>query len=297
MNAHFDAVEHDWKYKGWIHYRSRGVKLLSPHFLANLIKERKPRLLIPPESSGRSSDVTVIKGNDLFLECIAEGLWVSPHYNLHLKTRDKNVQNLQMPNNMYVLHSGLSLCTFMELQGDLHVYILSPGNNNIYILRIRETCHRVVNILTLQLYQKQNLWQIRAVLLLWLFVWLGDVWAPRQSWIYTVLYWNVHNGWFALYLWQGAREKESTHLWHLSSTANQWYSHLRPILHVGSDFMGSSWILPGRLSTWTDMYIGFELIPHNYSTSRSTFKFIFKFLTECSLKLVRGCVIISVSVQ
>ncbi|XP_060095547.1 neural cell adhesion molecule L1-like protein isoform X1 [Heteronotia binoei] len=41
---------------------------------ANLIKERKPRLLIPPESSGRSSDVTVIKGNDLFLECIVEGL-------------------------------------------------------------------------------------------------------------------------------------------------------------------------------------------------------------------------------
>ncbi|XP_054832858.1 neural cell adhesion molecule L1-like protein isoform X2 [Eublepharis macularius] len=45
---------------------------------ANLIKERKPRLLIPPESSGHSSDVTVIKGNDLFLECIAEGL-PTPH--------------------------------------------------------------------------------------------------------------------------------------------------------------------------------------------------------------------------
>ncbi|XP_053234142.1 neural cell adhesion molecule L1-like protein isoform X1 [Podarcis raffonei] len=44
---------------------------------ANLIKERKPKLVIP-ESSGHSSEVTVIKGSDLFLECIAEGL-PTPH--------------------------------------------------------------------------------------------------------------------------------------------------------------------------------------------------------------------------
>ncbi|XP_032066487.1 neural cell adhesion molecule L1-like protein [Thamnophis elegans] len=44
---------------------------------ANLIKERKPKLLIP-ESSGASSEVTFMKGMDLFLECIAEGL-PTPH--------------------------------------------------------------------------------------------------------------------------------------------------------------------------------------------------------------------------
>ncbi|XP_061474573.1 neural cell adhesion molecule L1-like protein isoform X2 [Rhineura floridana] len=44
---------------------------------ANLIKERKPKLLIPV-SSGHSSEVTVMKGSDIFLECIAEGL-PTPH--------------------------------------------------------------------------------------------------------------------------------------------------------------------------------------------------------------------------
>uniref|UniRef100_A0A8B9PX97 Neural cell adhesion molecule L1-like protein n=1 Tax=Apteryx owenii TaxID=8824 RepID=A0A8B9PX97_APTOW len=47
---------------------------------ANFIKERKPKLLIPPESSGSSSSVTVIKGGVLLLECIAEGL-PTPHLN------------------------------------------------------------------------------------------------------------------------------------------------------------------------------------------------------------------------
>ncbi|NWR19855.1 NCHL1 protein, partial [Emberiza fucata] len=45
---------------------------------ANFIKERKPKLLIPPESAGSSSSVTVIKGGVLLLECIAEGL-PTPH--------------------------------------------------------------------------------------------------------------------------------------------------------------------------------------------------------------------------
>uniref|UniRef100_A0A8B9GJQ6 Neural cell adhesion molecule L1-like protein n=1 Tax=Amazona collaria TaxID=241587 RepID=A0A8B9GJQ6_9PSIT len=50
------------------------------YLLANFIKERKPRLLIPPESAGSSSSVTVIKGGVLLLECIAEGL-PTPHLN------------------------------------------------------------------------------------------------------------------------------------------------------------------------------------------------------------------------
>ncbi|XP_068884485.1 neural cell adhesion molecule L1-like protein isoform X2 [Aphelocoma coerulescens] len=45
---------------------------------SNFIKERKPKLLIPPESAGVSSSVTVIKGGVLLLECIAEGL-PTPH--------------------------------------------------------------------------------------------------------------------------------------------------------------------------------------------------------------------------
>ncbi|XP_060622312.2 neural cell adhesion molecule L1-like protein isoform X1 [Anolis sagrei] len=46
---------------------------------ANLFKERKPRLVIP-ETSDHQSKVTVMKGTDLLLECIAEGL-PTPHLN------------------------------------------------------------------------------------------------------------------------------------------------------------------------------------------------------------------------
>ncbi|XP_077677280.1 neural cell adhesion molecule L1-like protein isoform X3 [Eretmochelys imbricata] len=54
---------------------------------ANFIKERKPKILIPPESSGSSSSVTVIKGGVLLLECIAEGL-PTPHLNWIKAGRD-----------------------------------------------------------------------------------------------------------------------------------------------------------------------------------------------------------------
>ncbi|XP_062977865.1 neural cell adhesion molecule L1-like protein isoform X1 [Elgaria multicarinata webbii] len=54
---------------------------------ANLIKERKPKLVIP-ESSGHSSEVTVMKGMDLFLECIAEGL-PTPHLIWRRVDRDR----------------------------------------------------------------------------------------------------------------------------------------------------------------------------------------------------------------
>ncbi|XP_062977868.1 neural cell adhesion molecule L1-like protein isoform X2 [Elgaria multicarinata webbii] len=54
---------------------------------SNLIKERKPKLVIP-ESSGHSSEVTVMKGMDLFLECIAEGL-PTPHLIWRRVDRDR----------------------------------------------------------------------------------------------------------------------------------------------------------------------------------------------------------------
>ncbi|KAB1264441.1 Neural cell adhesion molecule L1-like protein [Camelus dromedarius] len=41
---------------------------------SNSIKQRKPRLLLPPPESGSESSVTILKGDTLLLECFAEGL-------------------------------------------------------------------------------------------------------------------------------------------------------------------------------------------------------------------------------
>ncbi|XP_060258868.1 neural cell adhesion molecule L1-like protein isoform X4 [Ovis aries] len=41
---------------------------------SNSIKQRKPRLLLPPPESGSESSITVLKGDTLLLECFAEGL-------------------------------------------------------------------------------------------------------------------------------------------------------------------------------------------------------------------------------
>ncbi|XP_048642980.1 neural cell adhesion molecule L1-like protein isoform X2 [Marmota marmota marmota] len=41
---------------------------------SNSIKQRKPRLLLPPPESGGESSVSVLKGDTLLLECFAEGL-------------------------------------------------------------------------------------------------------------------------------------------------------------------------------------------------------------------------------
>ncbi|XP_037377827.1 neural cell adhesion molecule L1-like protein [Talpa occidentalis] len=41
---------------------------------ANSMKQRKPRMLLPPPESGHESSVTVLKGHTLLLECFAEGL-------------------------------------------------------------------------------------------------------------------------------------------------------------------------------------------------------------------------------
>ncbi|XP_067398758.1 neural cell adhesion molecule L1-like protein isoform X3 [Emydura macquarii macquarii] len=57
---------------------------------ANFIKERKPKMLIPPESSGSSSSVAVIKGGVLLLECVAEGL-PTPHLNWTKTVGDRAV--------------------------------------------------------------------------------------------------------------------------------------------------------------------------------------------------------------
>lgn len=41
---------------------------------SNSIKQRKPRLLLPPAEKGSESSITVLKGDTLLLECFAEGL-------------------------------------------------------------------------------------------------------------------------------------------------------------------------------------------------------------------------------
>lgn len=48
-------------------------------FSANAILERKPSLLTPP---GGKSEIQLVKGEDLNLECIAEGLWVIIYLNV-----------------------------------------------------------------------------------------------------------------------------------------------------------------------------------------------------------------------
>lgn len=48
-------------------------------FSANAILERKPALLTPP---GGKSEIQLVKGEDLNLECIAEGLWVIIYLNV-----------------------------------------------------------------------------------------------------------------------------------------------------------------------------------------------------------------------
>ncbi|PNJ68083.1 CHL1 isoform 10, partial [Pongo abelii] len=40
---------------------------------ANSIKQRKPKLLLPPTESGSESSITILKGETLLLECFAEG--------------------------------------------------------------------------------------------------------------------------------------------------------------------------------------------------------------------------------
>lgn len=50
------------------------IHVISLSCLANSIKQRKPRLLLPPAERGPESSVTVLKGGALLLECFAEGL-------------------------------------------------------------------------------------------------------------------------------------------------------------------------------------------------------------------------------
>ncbi|XP_066859132.1 neural cell adhesion molecule L1-like protein isoform X7 [Anser cygnoides] len=104
---------------------------------ANFIKERKPKLLIPPESAGSSSSVTVIKGGVLLLECIAEGLptphlsWVKVTGNLPKdKPVTENFGKILKIEQVSAADEGTYQCTASNPVGrakhEFHVHVEEP---------------------------------------------------------------------------------------------------------------------------------------------------------------------------
>ncbi|NWX13869.1 NCHL1 protein, partial [Aegotheles bennettii] len=104
---------------------------------SNFIKERKPKLLIPPESAGSSSSVTVIKGGVLLLECIAEGLptphisWVKVTGNLPKdKQKTENFEKVLKIEQVTAADEGTYQCTASNPMGrvkhEFHVHVEEP---------------------------------------------------------------------------------------------------------------------------------------------------------------------------
>ncbi|XP_053932697.1 neural cell adhesion molecule L1-like protein isoform X2 [Cuculus canorus] len=104
---------------------------------SNFIKERKPKLLIPPESAGSSSSVTVIKGGVLLLECIAEGLptphlsWVKVTGNLPKdEPETENFGKVLKIDQVTAADEGTYQCTASNLMGrakhEFHVHVEEP---------------------------------------------------------------------------------------------------------------------------------------------------------------------------
>ncbi|NXV88503.1 NCHL1 protein, partial [Calonectris borealis] len=104
---------------------------------SNFIKERKPKLLIPPESAGSSSSVTVIKGGVLLLECIAEGLptphlsWVKVTGNLpRVEPETENFGKILKIDQVTAADEGTYQCTASNPMGrakhEFHVHVEEP---------------------------------------------------------------------------------------------------------------------------------------------------------------------------
>ncbi|KAM6169201.1 neural cell adhesion molecule L1-like protein [Rhynchocyon petersi] len=103
---------------------------------ANLIKQRKPRLLLPPGESA-SSAVVILKGDTLLLECFAEGLptpqidWKKLGGELpkEREPNDNNNKTLKIENVSYV-DKGIYRCTARNFLGtashDFHVTVEEP---------------------------------------------------------------------------------------------------------------------------------------------------------------------------
>ncbi|NXI92481.1 NCHL1 protein, partial [Psophia crepitans] len=104
---------------------------------SNFIKERKPKLLIPPETAGSSSSVTVIKGGVLLLECIAEGLptphlsWVKVTGNLPKdEPETENFGKILKIDQVTAADEGTYQCTASNPMGrakhEFHVHVEEP---------------------------------------------------------------------------------------------------------------------------------------------------------------------------
>ncbi|NXM32116.1 NCHL1 protein, partial [Oxyruncus cristatus] len=104
---------------------------------SNFIKERKPKLLIPPESAGSSSSVTVIKGGVLLLECIAEGLptphlsWIKVTGNMPKdEPETENFGKILKIDQVTAADEGTYQCTASNPMGrarhEFHVHVEEP---------------------------------------------------------------------------------------------------------------------------------------------------------------------------
>ncbi|XP_010628262.1 neural cell adhesion molecule L1-like protein isoform X2 [Fukomys damarensis] len=104
---------------------------------SNLIKQRKPRLLLPPPESGSESSVTILRGDTLLLECFAEGLptpqveWEKMGDDLPKgrETKENYGKTLKIENIAYQ-DKGNYRCTANNFLGtashDFHVIVEEP---------------------------------------------------------------------------------------------------------------------------------------------------------------------------
>ncbi|XP_032146386.1 neural cell adhesion molecule L1-like protein isoform X1 [Sapajus apella] len=104
---------------------------------ANSIKQRKPRLLLPPTESGSESSTTILKGETLLLECFAEGLptpqvdWnkIGGDLPKGRETKENYGKTLKIENVSYE-DKGNYRCTASNFLGtathDFHVIVEEP---------------------------------------------------------------------------------------------------------------------------------------------------------------------------
>ncbi|XP_070094695.1 neural cell adhesion molecule L1-like protein isoform X4 [Equus przewalskii] len=104
---------------------------------SNSIKQRKPRLLLPPPESGGESSLTILKGETLLLECFAEGLptpqvdWNKLGGDLPKgrETKENYGKTLKIENVSY-RDKGIYRCTANNFLGsathDFHITVEEP---------------------------------------------------------------------------------------------------------------------------------------------------------------------------
>ncbi|XP_037859571.1 neural cell adhesion molecule L1-like protein isoform X3 [Chlorocebus sabaeus] len=104
---------------------------------ANSIKQRKPKLLLPPTESGSESSITILKGETLLLECFAEGLptpqvdWnkIGGDLPKGRETKENYGKTLKIENVSYQ-DKGNYRCTASNFLGtathDFHVIVEEP---------------------------------------------------------------------------------------------------------------------------------------------------------------------------